>query len=373
VTGFAGFPPTVATHAVVWQPDGISYTGIDLGVLPGTATSEAIGIDNLGRVVGWSTTLNFPPNGSPFMWSEATGMVDLSAQGFPDDIPLAISPGGAVATPGYWYQLDDPASGVPLPSPPQGFFGPGAYPAAINDVGDQARFLLSTGTENPAYLFRFHQQGTWQQISFTPNFTSTPFGVGSINAAGDITATVAGNAQIAGGPDGLTQPLAPLLSPAYNSLGIASGGPLNASGQVLAQVFIGNSRRLMRLTPATFCASNCIRVSSILMRGRFVQDPADPGHCSPDNDAFNRVRTSLRVTDETGVPLSGVLVSGRFLDDYWTNKPVSGTTNAQGWVSFSNTGPCGVGAVAFLVDSATRGSQTLDRTAGILSSSVIPH
>jgi probable HAF family extracellular repeat protein len=373
VAGFAGFPPTVATHAVVWKWNGHSYTGIDLGVLPGTTTSEAIGIDNLGRVVGWSTTLNFPPNGSPFMWSEATGMVDLAAQGFPDDIPLAISPGGAVSTPGYWYKLGDPASVVPMPSPPQGFFPPGTYPTAINDSGDQARFLVTTSSQNPAYLFRFHQQGTWQQISFTPNFGSTPYGIGSINAAGDVTATVQGDAQIAGGPDGLTQPLAPLLSPAYNSLGIAAGGPIDASGQILAQVFIGNSRRLMRLTPGSFCTSNCIRVSSLQMTGEFVQDPADPGHCSPGNNAYNRVSATAMVTDEAGVPLSGVLVRGRLLDDYWTNRPVSATTDAEGRVYFKSRGPCGVGAVAFLVDSAQRGSQTLDRTSGILSSSVIPH
>jgi hypothetical protein len=108
------------------------------------------------------------------------------------------------------------------------------------------------------------------------------------------------------------------------------------------------------------------------MQGKFVQDPADPDHCSPDNNAFNRVRTRVRVTDEAGVPLSGVLVSGRFLDDYWTDHPVSATTNALGIVSFRITGPCGVGAVAFLVDSATRGAQTLDKTSGVLSSSVIP-
>jgi probable HAF family extracellular repeat protein len=372
VAGFAGFPPTVATHAVVWKWNGSSYIGTDLGVLPGTTTSEATGIDSLGRVVGWSTTLSFPPNGSPFMWSEAAGMVDLSAQGFPGDMPLAISPGGAVATPGYWYQLDDPSSALPMPSAPQGFFGPGAYPTAINDSGDQARFLLSTGGQSPAYLFRFHQQGTWQQISFTPNFGSSPFGVGSINAAQDITATVLGNAQIAGGPDGLAQPLAPLLSPAYNSLGIASGGPMNASGQILAQVFIGRSRRLMRLTPGSFCTANCIRANDLQMIGEFVQDPADPGHCSQGNHAFNRVRTTLTVTDEGGEPLPGVVVRGRFLDDYWTDRPVSATTDPQGQVTFKMRGSCGVGAVAFLVDSATRGSQTLDKTTGILSSWVIP-
>lgn len=108
------------------------------------------------------------------------------------------------------------------------------------------------------------------------------------------------------------------------------------------------------------------------MKGRFLQDPNDPGHCSPDNDAYNQVQTKIKVTTETGAPLAGALVAGRFLDDYWTNNPVSATTNANGQVTFKAIGPCGVGAVAFFVDSVTKGSRTLDKTVGTLSASVIP-
>ena len=87
VAGFAGFPEH-PTHAVVWKPIGDSVRqAIDLGALPGTTISTATGIDDQGRVVGWSTTANFPPNGSPFLWTESGGMVDLSAQGYPDECP----------------------------------------------------------------------------------------------------------------------------------------------------------------------------------------------------------------------------------------------------------------------------------------------
>jgi hypothetical protein len=61
----------------------------------------------------------------------------------------------------------------------------------------------------------------------------------------------------------------------------------------LAQIFIGNSPRLMRLNPASFCASDCVRVNNIQMKGTFVQDPGDPGHCSPTNNAFNKVSVRL--------------------------------------------------------------------------------
>jgi probable HAF family extracellular repeat protein len=116
VVGLAGLPGTT-THAVLWRPDGTGYTATDLGTLPGTSISEAVGIDDQGRVVGWSTTATFPPNGSPFLWSEATGMVDLSAQGYPDEAPLAISPGGTVATLTSWYRLGEPGSAATLPAP----------------------------------------------------------------------------------------------------------------------------------------------------------------------------------------------------------------------------------------------------------------
>ena len=108
------------------------------------------------------------------------------------------------------------------------------------------------------------------------------------------------------------------------------------------------------------------------MRGKFVQDPNDPGHCTPGGNMYNLSQAQLTVTNETGVKLGGVVVSGRFLDDYWTNKPVSGTTDSQGVIKFTHKGLCGVGAIAFLVDKATKGSRVFDRTRGIVTNWVIP-
>jgi hypothetical protein len=51
---------------------------------------------------------------------------------------------------------------------------------------------------------------------------------------------------------------------------------------------------------------------------------------------------------------------------------VSGTTNSAGIVTFENKGPCGVGAVAFLVDAAKLPPRVFDRTTGIVTASVIP-
>jgi probable HAF family extracellular repeat protein len=369
VAGFAG-DIGLPTHAVVWKPTGATYQAIDLGALPGTTRSTATGIDNSGRVVGWSTTANFPPNGSPFMWTESAGMVDLSAQGFPDAMPLAISPGGAVATQFTWYRLEDPTSVVTMPTAPAGYLV-GGEATAINDTGDQGRFLISTGTANLRYLFRFHHDGTWQRIS-SSGIKNTPYGMGSINAARDITATVIGVGVIAYGPTGLAQSLADRLSPAYLDRDITRAGPINGAGQILARVMVGRSVRLMRLAPVTACGAYCMRVSAIQMSGKFVQDPKDPGHCTVNGKAYNRVTVTATVTNSAGAKLSGVLLSGRFLDDYWTSTPVSGRTSNGGVVSFVNEGLCGVGAVAFLVDSAKSGRRGFDRSVGVLTSWVIP-
>jgi len=368
VAGFAGGYWTTH-HAAVWKPTGNTYVAIDLGVLPGTTFSEAAGIDNLGRVVGWSYTPYV--NGAAFVWTEANGMQNLSDQGFPAEQPLAVSPGGAVATVSTWYNLDDPNSVVAMPSPPQGFVV-GNESTEINDAGDQARFLISTSGQNLVYLFRFHHEGTWQMLSSSGTGHLSSYGVGGINAARDVTATILSTAVIAPGPNGLAQLLAPLLSPAYPGAAIGMGGPMNNSGQILTQVYIGLSQRLMKLTPASACGSNCIVVSKLPMHGKFVQDPNDPGQCYFGGNMYNLARAKVTVTSETGAKLGGVVVSGRFLDEYTTNKPVSGTTDTQGVVMFANKGPCGVGAVAFLVDKATQGTRTFDRTTGVVTSFVIP-
>ena len=372
VAGFAGVTGTT-TRAVVWRPtSATTYSAINLGVLPGTTVSEAFGIDDLNRAVGWSTTGAIATTAGPFRWTLASGLVNLTTLGFPNDIPLAISPRGAVATPNFWYQLGNPGSVVKMPPTPQGFFPPGTFPTAINDAGDQARFLVATTAGQLKYLFRFHHEGTWQQISSAPTGNLSAYDVGSIDAARDITATVQSSGVVAPGPNGLAQPLTPLLSPAYQGAAVTRAGPINNSGQILASVLIGRDDRLVRLMPATRCAANCIRVSQLTMTGKFVQDPANPGRCVAGGPAFNRVTARVVVTDENAVRLAGARINGRFMDEYWTNAPVTGTTNSNGVVQFSRTGPCGVGAVTFLVERATLNARIFDRTVGVLTRFVIP-
>jgi hypothetical protein len=372
IGGVVGTPGSM-THAAVWTPNSTGYTARDLGVLPGMSSADVSGIDDEGRMVGWTTLGGaIPSAAAPFMWSQATGMVDLKAYGYPNEKPAAISPGGKVVTWNFWYQLGNPSSAVPLPALPRGFVGAGSNGSVINDAGDQAHFLVSTSTQNLVYPFRLSNGGTWQMISSFGTGHLSRYGVGSINAAQDVSFTVGSTGMVAAGPAGLGQALATLLSPAYAGATVGAGGPMNASGHILTQVMIGRSQRLMKMTPVTACDANCLVSSSLVMTGQFVQDPKSPGSCYQGGTMYNLSSAKVTITSETGAVLGNVRVSGRFLDDYWTNYPVSGTTNASGEVSWTYKGPCGVGAVAFLVENASLGTRSFDRTRGTLANYVIP-
>ena len=117
ISGFGG--PLGFGHAAAWKLNGSTYTPIDMGLLPGTTSSIAIGIDDNNRAVGYASTSS--GGSTPFMWTEAGGMVNLVTQGFPAETPLGISPGGTVATAGHWYHLGDPGSVIALTPPPRDF------------------------------------------------------------------------------------------------------------------------------------------------------------------------------------------------------------------------------------------------------------
>ncbi len=371
IAGVAGIPG-VNTHAAVWTPSGPGYTVQDLGALPGMTETTAAGIDDQGRVVGWSSIGGaIPSAAAPYLWSASAGMVNLATQGYPNDIPEAMSPGGAVSTATGWYQLGNPASFTPLPAPPAGFFGASRGASVINDNGDQARFLVTTGSQNLLYLYRLPRGGAWQPLSATPTGNLTRAGLGSINGALDITGTVASTGIIAAGPTGVAQGLVGLVSPAYGARAVGGGGAMNASGQILASVYFGTSPRLVRLTPVSPCGASCL-IATATLTAQFVQDPGNPGSCFQGGSMYNQSAASVTVTDENGAPLAGAVVNGRFMDDYWTSHAVTGTTNAAGVVSFSDRGPCGVGSIEFLVERVTLGGRSFDKTRGALARSVIP-
>ncbi|MDH4070015.1 MAG: T9SS type A sorting domain-containing protein, partial [Ignavibacteria bacterium] len=212
---------------------------------------------------------------------------------------------------------------------------------------------------------RYHSEGTWQQLTFTGSGSLSTNSVGGINDAKDVTFTLLLHGQIAYGPDGVAQPLAPLVSAAYGGGSVAVAGELNAKGEIMAEMVIGQTgQRLVRLAPAEPCVSNCIRIASIDMRGK------GPSRCDQGQAA---AKSRVSVTDEAGNPLSGVTVTAHYMDDYWLDETIVGVTNARGQVSFTHRGPPCVGGIAILVTDATDlGTRTLDRTTGVLADYVLP-
>ncbi len=351
-------------QAVVWKPGATGYTEQELGLLPGNTIAKVAGIDNQNRIVGYNTITDInPSNAAPFLWDPIGGLSDLTDQGFPNEIPLDISPNGTVALLNQWFQLDVPGVVNQNTVTPKGFVGAEAT-AAINDTGDQARFLITGGSSNVAYFFRYHAATRqWQQLSPAGSGRLSPYDIGSINNKGAITGTVLGGGVIAAGPNGLAQSLTTKLSPAYSGVGVTYAGSLNAKGHIIARANFGRSNgRLVKLIPIKPCTAACIRVATLQMTAKSVSK------CSVKNN----VSTVLTATDEAGNPLSGVVIKGRFLDEYWLDKQVSATTDSTGTARFSHIGPGCVGAISFFVDNAQKTGRVFDQTQGKLTNFVIP-
>jgi hypothetical protein len=362
---------TTATP-VLWKvrPDRSGYDTVELPPLPGRASAAAAGLDNQGRVVGVSNTWFSQPD-EAFMWTQAGGIVTLTGMGHVGDKPLAISPGGTVATGAYTYTLGDPASLTPMSPPPPGWSSATMASTVVNDGGDRGFAMLTTAPSNKNYYtFRYHADGVWQQIGFTGTGPMSSGGVGAIDPSATIIGTELSQAFRAEGPAGGIVALSSLLSAAYPGVTLTGAGALSSSGQILASSNIGRAGRLTRLVPVQPCVANCMRVATLNVAATIIWQRGKPGQCTAR--AKTSASAQVKVVDGNGLPVSGAVVSGRFLDDYYLDHVVSLTTNAQGVVKASHSGPACVGAIAFFVDAVTKAGRTLDRTTGKLTSFVIP-
>ena len=372
IVGFA-FNTQGVRRAIVWKPlssgNRTRYQTFEIPPLPDTDYSSALGIDNSNRVVGYSDRI-FPVNEQPFLWTETGGLVDLTGLGFPDARPDTVSPGGTVGYVDGWYQLDVPGIfHVNAPTPP-GFVGPGAVYIRINDTGDQIRLLGPTSGENIRYPFRYYHTGEWQQIWPSGGIDQSPFGVGSINNNLDIALTISNTGLVAPGPAEGALEITSLLSPAYVDSTVWTAEAMTEDGRILGEAAIGNSNRLVRLVPAEPCTTNCMTVSSLEFDAIVIYDPDDPGRCV--GTAHTRALARIHVTDETGAPLEGVRVTGRFLDSYWGDEVRRGRTDGSGTLGHFFTGVCGRGSTSFLVTNLEKDGYTFDQVNGELVNWMIP-
>ena len=354
-------------RAIVWKPNGTGgYEIIELGDLPDTDYSEAVGIDDSDRVVGYSYRLS-PTRYKGFVWSETEGLVDVVEHGFPDYVPLAVSSGGTVAYLWGWYQLDVPGVAYENTAPPSGFSGPGFY-VAINDAGDQLRLLGPSSGESIYYPFRYYNTGEWQFLE-TGGHDLSP-DIGSVTSDIDISVSLLHSGLIAPGPAQPAESLTDRLSPAYGDATAYEAGAMTENGQMVARLNIGLAPRLVRLVPAEPCAGSCLEVESLELLAQFVEDPNDPGRCT--DVAYTHAVVDVRVVDENGDPVEQVNVAGRFLTVYRLDRAVEQMTDSDGRAHFEYQGAACTGAMTFLVTQALKPGYHFDRTVGTLQRWMIP-
>jgi probable HAF family extracellular repeat protein len=95
VVGYSGTPGDTETHACRWTGHDLQ----DLGTLPGARESRANDINASGQVVGYS--LSETAGGGAFLYTDATGMVDLNTRidpklGWDLANPTAINDAGQI-------------------------------------------------------------------------------------------------------------------------------------------------------------------------------------------------------------------------------------------------------------------------------------
>ena len=105
------------SRAAIWTPSGETFVGQKLGSLAGMTAINVKRIDNIGCTAGWATGGFFPLVVFPVLW-DGTTWVDLTALGFPNQGPLAISPAEHVATEGFSCHLGNVNGIVEVPEAP---------------------------------------------------------------------------------------------------------------------------------------------------------------------------------------------------------------------------------------------------------------
>lgn len=354
-------------QAVVWQFNGSSYGLQTLGLM-GLAQSAATAVDQQERVVGYALTPFISTK--PFVWTAASGMTDLSAQGYPASRPWRISPQGWVVADAHRYRLGEPGSVTALPPPPTGYRAPTGQSLRVNDSGDLAGVLLTTSSSSSLGGMHRWLEASQQWQALGGALPLRNIGVSSLEADATVLGSGLGGAILAQGPSGQPQALQDRLSTAYTSVGLISTAGRDGQGRHVVAVTLGTVSRMARAVEAAPCTGACLRVSPLLISGKFINDPAAPGSCT--DKARQKVQTVATVTDAAGNPQAAVTVKGRYLDSYGLNQAVSGKTNTQGKVTLSHSGPACRGTVTLLVEAATKKQWRFDRTVGSLNASVIP-
>ena len=359
-----------ATLGVVWQPTATGYTMVTLPRPTGLGPALPVAIDDAGRIVGsagapgqfWSY---------PFLWTAEGGTQNLADLGYPTDLPTSMSPtSGWVALPTRAYRLGDPSSVIPLPQAPPNFGY--AYTHAIADDGDRFVELQRPSSMYAARLFRLDAQtSTWVDL-WGADVYSWFHGVADVNALGDMVGFIRYSALVSWAPGDPVVGLQTRLAAGYTGVPTDGYAPVVLSGaagisdtrEVLATASMGNSGRMVRLTPTGPCtAATCLRVTALTVGGSQSSTCTTGATYTASGTATVRDQAGRAVAKAT---VRVILVGGN------STVVTTVTTDRKGVAKFSGKlGTC-EGTVTAFIDDVTAPGAELDRTVGILGRSALP-
>ena len=216
------FSPQWNPIAVRWTPSGSGYSVEELPRLPGDASSYALGINNLGQIVGARRALGYAPTGQGWLYSEQQGLVDIAARYNWWSYPTKLNDVGQVIG---GAELLDLNTGTVrwIGDGPSNYNAVGAVDINNNGMMAGSASLRSTSL-NIVSVFRYEGAAGWRFIAGSSKYTAAS----SINNQGDI-----GYGELGAGLylDGLgVYALGSLLDPAVSGAGWAitgSGAKIN--------------------------------------------------------------------------------------------------------------------------------------------------
>ncbi len=169
-------------RAIRWRPAGGTYAVDLLPLLPGESASYATGINDLDQIVGARAGILGTPFGFGWLYSEASGMVDLDAQYGWFATPSDINDRGLILA---GTQTLDLSTRVVSDV---GLTGPANYNAvegvALNDAGQIAgQATLRSSSLNIVSAYRYTPGQGWLFVAGTSRYTIAS----DINSGGDMT------------------------------------------------------------------------------------------------------------------------------------------------------------------------------------------
>lgn len=221
--------------AVRWKPaGGGTYTLELLPRLPGSSSSYATAINNLGQIVGTRSAMGYTPQGTGWLYSDSLGLIDLYAVYGLAVIPTALNDAGQILAGIELLDLNSRTVSVIGGDPTN--YNP-VTAVAINNSGMMAgSAALRSSSLNIVSVFFKDGVNAWKFIAGSSKYTTAS----SINSLGDIGYGEQGAGIYLNGLG--VYALQSLLDPAVTSAGWAiSGNGVEINDQRVAATLGRNS------------------------------------------------------------------------------------------------------------------------------------